>query len=222
MSEQGWRDFVSAGGLQDWVVLHGGATAVFETGSLVDAAELAEQVAELPDAEDSGMVLTVTAGGLSIRLTRDMWRLEQHDVGLAQQITALARTYGASPARASASEVQLAIAAKPEESHIEFWRAVLGYAPASDDNAIDPLGHGSTVWMQGLTEEKDLRHAMHIDVSVPREQAEARVSQRSVQAGESSTTTRHRHPGSWPTARATASASRPAGKAAPRGSAGPP
>ena len=29
MSEQGWRAFVDAEGVDDWVVLHGGATAVF-------------------------------------------------------------------------------------------------------------------------------------------------------------------------------------------------
>jgi 4a-hydroxytetrahydrobiopterin dehydratase len=29
MSEQGWRDFLSAEGVDDWVVLHGGPTAVF-------------------------------------------------------------------------------------------------------------------------------------------------------------------------------------------------
>ena len=28
MSEQGWRDFLNAEDLQDWVVLHGGPTAV--------------------------------------------------------------------------------------------------------------------------------------------------------------------------------------------------
>jgi 4a-hydroxytetrahydrobiopterin dehydratase len=33
---------------------------------------------------------------------------------------------------------------------ISFWRAVHGYAELDDDNAIDPLGHGSTVWMQDL------------------------------------------------------------------------
>ena len=31
MSEQGWRDFLAAEDLDDWVVLHGGATAVFGT-----------------------------------------------------------------------------------------------------------------------------------------------------------------------------------------------
>jgi hypothetical protein len=29
MSEQGWREFLTAEGVDDWVVLHGGATAVF-------------------------------------------------------------------------------------------------------------------------------------------------------------------------------------------------
>uniref|UniRef100_UPI00404B1380 VOC family protein n=1 Tax=Candidatus Limnocylindrus sp. TaxID=2802978 RepID=UPI00404B1380 len=57
-----------------------------------------------------------------------------------------------------------------------FWRAVLGYAPMQSDNAIDPLGNSSTVWMQELDEAKPLRHAMHIDVSVPREQAEGRFA----------------------------------------------
>ena len=29
MSEQGWRQFLAAEAIDDWVVLHGGATAVF-------------------------------------------------------------------------------------------------------------------------------------------------------------------------------------------------
>ena len=41
---------------------------------------------------------------------------------------------------------------------------------------MDPLGHGSTVWMQELDTAKPLRHAMHIDVSVAREQIEARLA----------------------------------------------
>ena len=41
MSEQGWRDFLAAEGTDDWVVLHGGATAVFRTSSMADATRLA-------------------------------------------------------------------------------------------------------------------------------------------------------------------------------------
>jgi 4a-hydroxytetrahydrobiopterin dehydratase len=73
-------------------------------------------------------------------------------------------------------EVQLAVAAQPDAMNVGFWRAVLGYTEIADDNAADPLGHGSTVWMQQLNPDKPLRHAMHIDVSIAREQAEARLA----------------------------------------------
>ena len=77
-----------------------------------------------------------------------------------------------SPTGPACTEVSLAIAAKPDAVDVGFWRAVLGYARLDDDNAIDPLGHGSTVWMQELDADKPLRHAMHVDVSVAREHVE--------------------------------------------------
>ena len=40
VSEQGWIDFLHAEGVDDWVVLHGGATAAFRVGSLGEAAGL--------------------------------------------------------------------------------------------------------------------------------------------------------------------------------------
>jgi 4a-hydroxytetrahydrobiopterin dehydratase len=43
MSEQGWHDFLAAEGVDDWVVLHGGATAVFRVPSLSEAARLAHR-----------------------------------------------------------------------------------------------------------------------------------------------------------------------------------
>jgi 4a-hydroxytetrahydrobiopterin dehydratase len=49
-------------------------------------------------------------------------------------------------------------------------------ATAREHGAVDPLGHGSTFWMQELDPDKALRHAMHIDVSVAREEVEARVA----------------------------------------------
>ena len=45
MSTQGWQEFLAAEGLDDWVVLHGGATAVFRVPTLGEAAQLAGAVA---------------------------------------------------------------------------------------------------------------------------------------------------------------------------------
>lgn len=176
MSEQGWQGFLAAEGVDDWVVLHGGAMAVFRTGSLGEAARLAEAVAHVAGFEGSEALLTIADARLTVRLTRDMWKLEAPHVELARAVSAIARDHGAVADRAAVQEVQLAIASKPDAVDVGFWRAVLGYAPMSDDNAVDPLGHGSTVWMQELDEAKQLRHAMHLDVSVARGEAEARVA----------------------------------------------
>jgi 4a-hydroxytetrahydrobiopterin dehydratase len=181
MSEQGWREFLSADGVDDWVILHGGPTAVFMVGSLQEAARLAAAVADVPGLEPRTL-LTAASDRLTVKLTREMWGTEARHVEVARAISELARERGASADRGAVQEVQLAVAAKPESIDLGFWRAVLGYAAMHDDNGIDPLGQGSTVWMQDLDPAKPLRHAMHVDVSVAREHAEARM-QAAVAAG---------------------------------------
>ena len=175
MSEEGWHGFLAAEGVDDWVVLHGGATAVFRVGSLGEAARLAEAVAKAPGIADAGVLLTLADTRVTVRLSRDIWNLEPRHVQLARAVSAVARQHGAVPDRAAVQEVQVAIAAKRDALDVDFWRAVLGYTPMADDNAVDPLGHGSTVWMQELDQAKPLRHAMHIDVSVARERVKARL-----------------------------------------------
>jgi 4a-hydroxytetrahydrobiopterin dehydratase len=176
MSEKGWRQFLAAAGVDDWVVLHGGAAAVFGVRSLGDAARLAEALTQVPGIAGSGAVLTVADDHVTVRLTRGVFQLEERHIALARAVSAVAQANGAVPDRTAVQEVQVAIAAQPEAADVRFWRAVLGYLPLDDDNAIDPLGHGSTVWMQDLSPDKPLRHAMHVDVSLAREQAEARVA----------------------------------------------
>jgi 4a-hydroxytetrahydrobiopterin dehydratase len=175
MSEQGWQNFLIAEGLGDWAVLHGGAVAVFRVQSIGEAVRVADRIANVPGIAGAGLLLTLADDRVTVRLTRDLWALETHHIGLARSISAVAHALGSAADRSSIQEVQVAIAARPSEINVDFWRAVLGYSPMADDNAVDPLGHGSTVWMQELKEEKPLRHAMHIDVSVPREHVEARL-----------------------------------------------
>jgi 4a-hydroxytetrahydrobiopterin dehydratase len=175
MSDQGWHDFLAADGVGDWVVVYGGATAVFRVPSLSEAARLAGAIAQAPGIPGAGVLLTLADTRVSVRLSRDIWNLEQSHVQLAKAVSAVARGLGAVADRAAVQEVQVAIAAKRDTIDVAFWRAVLGYIPMADDNAVDPLGHGSTVWMQELDQAKPLRHAMHIDVSVAREQVKARL-----------------------------------------------
>ncbi len=181
MSEQGWREFLAADDVDDWAILHGGPTAVFKVASLAEAARLAAAVADVPGLE-ARTLLTAASDRLTVKLTREMWGTEARHVDVARAISAVAREYGATPDRSAVQEVQVAVAAKPDAIDLPFWRAVLGYAPLHEDNCIDPNGQGSTVWMQDLDPNKPLRHAMHIDVSVARDHAGARM-QAAVAAG---------------------------------------
>jgi len=174
MSDQGWRAFLNADGVHDWVMLHGGPTAVFKVPSLRHAAQLAAAIAQLPDLE-SRTLLTAAVDRLTVKLTREMWGTEVRHIELARAISSVAHEFGAVADRAGVQEVQVAIAARSEEVDLGFWRAVLGYAPLHEDNCIDPIGQGSTVWMQELDPSRPLRHAMHVDVSVGRAEAEERL-----------------------------------------------
>lgn len=136
---------------------------------------MAEAIAELPGLEGSGSLMTIAASHVTLRLTRGVFRIEAEHVGLARAVSAVARSRGAVADRSAVQEVQLAISAKSEDIDLPFWRAVLGYDPLAEDNPVDPLGHGSTVWMQELDTAKPPRHAMHVDVSVAREHVEARL-----------------------------------------------
>ncbi len=176
MSEEGRSAFLAASGVEEWAVLHGGPTAVFRTSSLADAAALAQAIAAVPGLDGTNAQINLLAEQVTVRLTREVWKIEESHIALARAISAAARAHGAAADRAAIHEVQFAISAKPDAIDLGFWRAVLGYAPMQGDNAIDPLGNGSTVWMQELDAAKPLRHAMHIDVSVPREQAERRFA----------------------------------------------
>jgi 4a-hydroxytetrahydrobiopterin dehydratase len=175
MSEQGWREFVQAEDLHDWVVLHGGPTAVYRVPSLASGAQLAEAIAGVPGLGPR-TTIALTASALTVRLTRAVFGIEPDHVEVARAISAVARAHGVTADRAATQEVQFAVAAKPESLDVEFWRAVLGYAPLADDAGLDPLGHGSTFWAQELDPEKPLRHAMHVDVSVAREEGERRLA----------------------------------------------
>jgi 4a-hydroxytetrahydrobiopterin dehydratase len=175
MSDHGWKEFLAADDLEDWVVLHGGPTAVFQTKTLADSATLAQAISQLPGLDGTPAHMSILTKSLTIRLTREVWNTEIEHIELAREISKIANSHAAVAAPSMVQEVQFAIAAKPDAIDVGFWRAVLGYEPMLDDAGIDPLGISSNVWMQDLNVDKPLRHAMHIDVSVSKEHAQSRV-----------------------------------------------
>ena len=176
MSEQGWKAFLAADDLTDWVVLHGGPTAVYKTNTFAEAALFFQGLAQLPEINGTKTQINVVSERVTVRLTREVWNIESAHIDVARSISKIADSLGVVADPSQVQEVQVAISAKPDSIDLNFWRAVLGYDAMLGDNAIDPLGNSSTVWMQELNEAKPLKHAMHIDVSVAREHVEARLA----------------------------------------------
>ena len=165
--------FREASDLVDWPMLFGGPTAWFGTGSLARSAELAALLAELEGADR--LHLDLRADGLAVRLAHTPIELVDADLDLARRISAVAHEFGAESDPSHVQTIQMAIASKPDDDVRPFWRELFGYAELGPEDLVDPQGRGPSLWFQELAAEKPLRHAFHIDVSVPRAVGRARV-----------------------------------------------
>jgi hypothetical protein len=78
-SEQGWLEFLAAENVTDWVVLHGGAIAVFRVQPTVEAARLTEAVAAVRAPQGSNVLRAAIwifgwdPPGLCLRRCRPGW-----------------------------------------------------------------------------------------------------------------------------------------------------
>jgi hypothetical protein len=120
--------------------------------------------------------MTIADGQLTVRLARGVERLEERHLKLANAISAVALEHGAVADRRRYRGAARHLG-RPDEIDIGFWRAVLGYAELADDNAVDPLGHGSTCGCRISTPPNpcDTRCTSML---VAREQAEHRLPHR--------------------------------------------
>jgi 4a-hydroxytetrahydrobiopterin dehydratase len=115
--------------------------------------------------------------GVTVRLFSGRWeQLSQRDVELARQISEAARELGAAADPSRVQHVQVAIDATAPGAVAPFWRAVLGYDAAGAEDVLDPLRRGPTFWFQQMDAPRPQRNRVHVDVSVPHDQAEARVA----------------------------------------------
>ena len=57
-----------------------------------------------------------------------------------------------------------------------FWKAVLGYAGDGPGEPLtDPLGQGPALWFQQMAAPRPQRNRIHLDISVPHDEAPRRV-----------------------------------------------
>jgi 4a-hydroxytetrahydrobiopterin dehydratase len=115
---------------------------------------------------------------LSLQTAEQGW-VTTHDAELARQLSGLAQEFRLTtqPGDRTVQVLELGIDALDIAKIRPFWKAVLGYTDeAEGQNAlVDPLGQGPAVWFQQMDAPRPQRNRIHVDVSVPHDEAPRRI-----------------------------------------------
>lgn len=169
--------FLAEDGLDDWRVAYCGPIARFATGSVRAGTAFATDIAAIEALAEHPALIDVRPDGVIVRVVRDLIDLDDGAAGRARAISAVARAHGLTPQPQRTQDVQVAIAtSRPVDEVLPFWRALLGYDDHVGDDLVDPRGRAPSVWFQPLDPERPLRHAMHLDLALPREVAATRLT----------------------------------------------
>jgi 4a-hydroxytetrahydrobiopterin dehydratase len=113
-------------------------------------------------------------------------RVTREDLELAAKVSAAlaGRGLATTPGGDGVHQVQLleiAIDALDIPAVRPFWQAVTGYVdepgePSTAAGLVDPLGQGPAIWFQQMDAPRPQRNRIHLDVSVPHDDAEQRVA----------------------------------------------
>ena len=175
MSHEVTREqFKAADGVTEWRMMYDGPTAFFRTRSMADGAALASTIGTFDGMAGIDAAVDLRADGVTVRLSWYSGMTEQH-VSLAQRISAAAHDAGAEPDTSRLQVVQVTVDALSIPEVVAFWRAVLDYHEIGDDDLIDPRGRGPMVWFQDMDTPRRQRNRVHVDISLPLSEAEARV-----------------------------------------------
>lgn len=114
------------------------------------------------------------ADGVTVRLSRYAGLTERH-IALARRISVAAREAGVEADPSQVQVVQIAVDALSKPEVVEPWRVVLGYRQLGPEDLIDPRCRGPMLWFQDMDAPRRQRNRIHVDVSLPHAEAEARV-----------------------------------------------
>jgi 4a-hydroxytetrahydrobiopterin dehydratase len=162
-----------------WRFILGTLQAQVHTGSLATGGEFAAQVAALDGAEGHALLdIRDECVAITVRTAAEDWVLPG-DIELARRVSELAATLGLATRAAgelrTPQGIEIAIDALDIPAVMSFWKAVLDYVEQGRNALADPLAVGPAVWFQRMDNPRPQRNRLHIDVSVPVEEASRRI-----------------------------------------------
>lgn len=171
------RDFHAAEGVEDWRVLYWGAHAFYRAESFAHGGRLVAEVVRIADELGHSPDVDLRPEGVFVKtFSRRDGALSRTDAELAASVSRAARELGLEADPSALTVVGIAVAQGPDAHVRPFWSAALGYDPLGAEDAVDPLRRNPHVWFHPLAPPKPGRGRTHIDISVPRDQVEARIA----------------------------------------------
>ncbi len=171
------RQFRQADGTADWRVVGDGARANFTTGDFAKGAAFVAEIARAADEADHHPDVDLRYGSVMVRLiSHDVGDISERDTALAARISEIARELGIEARPGTVQSIQIAIDVVDLDAALPFWEAVLAYERRGGEDLADPIAVGPNVWLQQIDAPRAERNTMHVDVYVPRDQADARVA----------------------------------------------
>lgn len=158
-------------------------------GSLIQAADVATRAAAVCGSDaDEHLWMDVRRDRVVLNLqSLATASVTPRDVELAHRITAAVSELGlmtdADAGRGIPRSVQvleIAIDAVDIASIRPFWKAVMGYGNEAgvsgpEDPLVDPVGQGPAIWFQQMDAPRRQRNRIHLDISVPHDEAHGRI-----------------------------------------------
>ena len=169
------RQFSEADGVGDWRVLFLGAKALYETGDFGTGSRFVAGIAELVDELGHAPLIDLRPDTVTVQVLTIGVGLSDLDLELARRISVLAGELGLKADPSAVQQVEFRFDAAQPDAVLEFWRAALGYVAVGPDYIVEPNLIGPTVSI-GQKQYVPPRNRIHVDVSVPHDLAEARVS----------------------------------------------
>jgi 4a-hydroxytetrahydrobiopterin dehydratase len=172
------RAFHDAEGVEDWRILFSGAHAFYRIGSFAEGARFVAAIAAAAGAVGHFPDVDLRPEGVTVRTASGEYgALSERDVELCRRISAAARTLQLEPDPSQVQVVGIAVAQDSGSDVGPFWAAALGYRSlGANEDVVDRHRRNPHVSFQQLKPPRPGRGRTHIDVSVPADQAEARVA----------------------------------------------
>lgn len=144
------------------------------------AGHLAARIAALADEQNHHPDITLRFPGVvHVRTTsHDVGGITERDLRLIETLDEAAAQVGATGDAASVQVTEIGIDALDIPAVQAFWQAAMDYDPdgARPGHLSDPRGSGPTLWFQQMDEPRPQRNRVHLDVWVPHDVLEGRLS----------------------------------------------